>query len=142
LTRNTGELSAKGDAGASFTIATVLGSGQTERGGYSVWGGGATSDLGGAVDYRIPLSLAISAGNAHFIAGGAFTPQCRGYGQAAPGHACVYEEVNLNTTFGEIYEQDRNVQVANATSALGFQFYFTTNAAGAFSYGVWAVTAA
>jgi hypothetical protein len=34
------------------------------------------------------------------------------------------------------------VQIHNATSVIGFQIFFTTSAASAYSYGEWAVTAA
>jgi hypothetical protein len=132
----------KGDTGASFTPATTLPSGQTERGDYSLWGGGAGNYLGTAINYRIPLAQPIAAGNAHFVTGAAFTAQCPAYGQAAAGHACVYEEVHNNTAFGIIDAQYDNVQIHNATSVIGFQMYFTTSAAGAYSYGEWAVTAA
>lgn len=137
-----GAIGPKGDKGDSFSVATTLPSGQTERGGYSLWGGGSGGFLGTAIDFRIPLAQAIPAGNAHFIAGGAFTPQCPGYGQAAAGHACVYQEQTSGAALGGIFSQFNNSQVTSATSVNGFHLWFTVSAAAAWSYGEWAVTAA
>jgi hypothetical protein len=141
-TGSAGTAGPKGDAGANFTPATTLPSGQTERGGYDVWGGGVGNFVGTAINYRIPLAQAIPAGNAHFVTGSAFTTQCPAVGQAAAGHVCVYEETHGNTAFGAIYSQYDGVQTVGASSVVGFQIYFTTSATGAFSYGEWAVTAA
>ena len=139
----TGASGAKGDKGDSFTLATVLPSGQTEKGQYAVWGGGgAGAYIGGAYAFRVPLAAGIPAANVHFLAApNVFTPSCPAAGQAAAGHMCVYEKSGGAATIGGIYAVTNGVVANGATSNDGFQIYFAVTAVGAWSYGEYAVTA-
>jgi hypothetical protein len=129
----------KGDKGDSFSLATILAPGQTEHGDYGVYGAGGGL-VGGVVDFRIPLAQPIGDVHAHFIVAQQFTPQCPGFEQAAAGELCVYQTNATNTVFADIFGTTGTS--LSGTSTVGFQIYFTApGAAGADSFGEWAVTA-
>ena len=119
----------------------TLGSGETEVGFYSAWGGGPgyTTDV---VNYRVQLAASIPGTNVHFVdISHSFSTECPGFGQAAPGHLCVYEHNNGNRTFGNIFTPDIDGG-GSGSSTRGFAIYFDSpGAGGSYSYGEWAVTA-
>ena len=138
----TGAAGAAGAKGDSFTLATTLPSGQTEKGQYAAWGGGTGAFMGGGYAFRIPLAAAIPPANVHFIQSpNVFTPACPAAGQAAAGHLCVYEFTFGTRTFGGFYAIDNGTYLNGGSSKDGFQIWFSATAAGSWSYGEYAVTA-
>jgi hypothetical protein len=144
VSANTANAIVRRDALGNFSAGTVtvnaitLASGQTMRG---VYGGNIQASagnpfIGGSFSFPFPLASAPSAPTSNFIpAGGASTTNCPGTvanPTAAPGNLCVYESVNVNSTFAAF-------AVANTIGAvLDLQ---VTATGFAWSYGTWAVTA-
>ena len=132
-----------GSPGANYTIQTTLESGQTERGVYSFWGTAPNSGFGffgGAVNYRVPLAVALDASHVIFNPEESTSAHCSGPGHATSGYLCVYESNHGSRVFGNIDTPEGGTGGASAT---GFAMYFDTEGTngGSWSYGSWAVTA-
>ncbi len=130
---------APGLPGANYTINTTLEHGQTESGAYSAWGGGSGTYFASLVNFRIPLEADLPSGNTTFIpAGGAYTTNCAGPGEALPGQLCIYQVYNSSSSFLGIINP---VSALYGASSLGFSVFFEATATQSWSYGSWTVAA-
>jgi hypothetical protein len=131
----------KGDKGADFTVTSTLQAGQTETGVYAAWGQGSAAGgyLADGVNFRVPLPADLPTNHDVFVPQGTTSAtHCPGKGQAESGYLCIYEVAQGNSTEVNAFDPTTG---GNAISALGFNIYFTFDAAGAaWSYGEWAVT--
>jgi hypothetical protein len=131
----------QGIQGPPGPFPDVLQSGKTIRG---IWDNTWTAAAGGSVDEdSISFGFTLSASpTVHFVPeGGPFPAQCPGPAStptAAPGHLCVYEENQGNTTSKQVCNSD----TCGAATKYGAQIIALSSAAGAaWSRGTWAVTA-
>lgn len=129
----------RGDPGADFTAATVLGSGQSESGGYRVTSDSANNDFEVLIPIRIPLPAALDAAHVTFVrASDMPTATCPGSGHAAPGNLCVYE---TSASSGVTSQQIFNPEKSNGSNTTEFIIRIHTGITPGSSSGSWTVTA-
>ncbi len=124
----------------------VIPSGRTVTGAY-----GALGTADGAGDFRLSTfsfggSLAVDPSMSLISSGGAPTPSCPGSAddpQAAPGHLCVYERINSNTSFQcPVRVTAPGLVCATQGDPFGAGVGISSSEAGlSYSVGTWAVTA-
>jgi hypothetical protein len=132
--------------GYYYDVELTLGSGQTLTGVYSAHTASAATGefFMASFSYGIELPSAPSAPSANFIpVGGSSTTNCPGSAtspSALPGNLCVYERVNVDSTYGCIFGPQSGACNSMSTFGAGVSFS-ATNAGRTLSYGTWAVTA-
>jgi hypothetical protein len=127
-------------------FTSTLPSGKSEQGVYAATGT-ASSGMPAwvPVSFVIPLAAALPAASVSAIApGGAPTAECPGSPrapQAAPGHLCVYEAANFNTS-GPLIFNPATEEGEPGSGPYGFVVRFspTVKTSDWGGYGTWAVT--
>jgi hypothetical protein len=131
-----GSTGATGATGANLTAQTALPSGQSESGFYAAAGGNSTSGfIGTGISYTQPLATPIATSNIIWNKAGTTSPFCSGYGHAAPGYLCLYDNEEAGVTGVGAYSTG-----FSAPSA-GVILYWGLNAAPNYVSGEYTVTA-
>src|SRR5262245_28162345 len=129
-----------GTNGQDLTSHTPLPSKQSESGFFALGGGGSKAGfVVEGISFSQPLSAPIAPGRVAYNKKGITSPNCPGFGQAAPGFVCLYEsEGTAGLSFFIAHDFALN---ANAADKYGFALLFEVKAALGFVAGSWTVTA-
>lgn len=126
------------DSADSASGLTTLPSGKSLSGFYAAGGGESSRGyVADGVTFQQPLAAPIPEGNVEWLKKGEFSPDCPAVGQAAPNHACLYDNDEAGVKFCCIYDFGLNDPAADRN---GFIVYWeVTNEA--YVSGEWTVTA-
>lgn len=131
-----GSTGATGATGANLTAQTSLPSGQSESGFYAAAGGNSTGGfIGTGISYTQPLATPIATANIVWNKAGTTSPVCSGYGHAAPGYLCLYDNEEAGVTGLGAYS------TGFSTPSAGVILYWGVNAAPNYVSGEYTVTA-
>ncbi len=123
----------------------VIPSGRTVTGTYGVWYTATALNQIGLASFSFGSSLTAAPQASLIPAGGAPTPNCTGSAadpDAAPGHLCVYEQINANTNLQCVVRLAPFMACADRAVPFGAGVLVRSTGAGTtYSLGTWAVTA-
>jgi hypothetical protein len=129
-----------GTSGKDLTTHTPLPSGQSQSGFFALGGGSSTTGYSAeGITFSQPLAAPIAENHVVYNTLKKTTPQCPGFGQAAPGFVCMYESEGVSMEF--FVARDFLASKSNAADIYGFAAFFVINATGGFIAGSWTVTA-